>query len=126
MNTYLVVCGVILNIVVLLTVIYCVFDEIRVRKANKRIRAEQAQTQEQFEKELVLAKQEWLEWVEERKKIIREYQQESNSYKKLFLDSRLLCHSINADYWFASIGKRIPFSELSDRYNWILENSNLN
>ncbi len=48
MHTYLVVCGIIFNVLVLSIIIYGTIDGVRVRKINKRNALEVAQKQVQY------------------------------------------------------------------------------
>ncbi|OGH82592.1 MAG: hypothetical protein A2469_02845 [Candidatus Magasanikbacteria bacterium RIFOXYC2_FULL_40_16] len=121
MSTYLVVCGVILNIIVLLTVIYRVFDWIRVRKANKKARAKNAQIREQFKKELELAKLEWIEWVKELKELEQAYNQEANLVERILLRCKISNYEDFGTYFFPSIGKNLSLHRIGKENGWKLE-----
>lgn len=119
MHTYLVVCGVIFNLLVLFVIVWVTLDEISVRKINKKRVTENAQKRIQYKEELKMAEQEWQEWVKKLAEMTQECDKLEESKRLLFA---IRCREYRyKKYYFASIDKHISLFELGEENNWLYQ-----
>ncbi len=117
MNTYLVVCGIILNIVIVLLFI----EEIRCWRENKKIRAENAKKRAAYQEDLKLAKPLWQEWAKKLEVMKQRRNQETNHIKHADMWHEIHHHEFRQYYQFVSIDKRVSFYSLGQENKWVLE-----
>lgn len=105
MNKYLVVCGIILNILLVLAIITGVISEIMARKYNKKKAAEKA----------------WQEWAKKLNELKRDRDREFNLTKRLRFDMAMISHQFSEYYQFNSIERRILLYILGQDNKWVLQ-----
>lgn len=126
MHTYLIWCGIALNILLALAIIFGTISEIRAWIYNKKMAVKQTLKQAQFEEELALAKQVWQEWAKQLAEFEQNCAKETDPYKKLRMELGSASHIPSEYYYFASINAYKSLWVLSRENNWVIQNDNLN
>ena len=120
MNSYLIVCGVIFNLLVLFAIIGSVITELSIRRDNKKIAAEKARQDALYKEELKLAKQAWQQWARRLAELQRNCDNTTNALDKSRLHLEMA--RLHRDsYFFSSIKRRCSFSYLGEKNNWVLK-----
>jgi len=129
MNTYLVICGIILNIffilmvaLVIVVLIVGIIDDIKCRKKNKKKAAREAQRQLEFKEELVLAKQAWQEWAKKIDNLRQNYNSEGDYKKRSKIEMEIFDLQYHTRYHFTSVGRNMYLYTLGEEYKWVLQN----
>ncbi len=125
MNTYLVICGIILNILLVAVIVYGIIDEIRVRRINKIKAAEKALKDALYKEELLLAERVWQQWAKKIRELQQACDKEKDPHKLLVLQSKMFAPSFER-YYFASLGTWITLHDLGEKNDWVLQNDSLN
>ena len=119
MDTYLFICGIVLNVLLLLFIVYCVYDAIRVNKHNKKVAAEKAHKQAQYKEELKLAEVAWQKWAEKLDELKQKSKTKDN-HLDMSAQIKVIEHSHYEYFYFNSINKRVSLLELGQQNDWAL------
>ncbi len=119
MHTYLVICGILLPVLVLLVIIGCVISELNARKYNKEKAAEKAKKDAAYKAEMVLAKPIWEKWAKRYAELEQSYDKDSDPIKRIRIHIEIAKH-VSQRYRSASTGN-IPLLSLGERNAWTLE-----
>jgi biopolymer transport protein ExbB/TolQ len=118
MHTYLVVCGIIFNVLVFLLSIGGLISEISARKINKKTAAEKARKDALYKEELKVAEQAWQKWAKKMDEIQQNYEQETNPMKRLRITTEEIKYKFERHY-FASIDESLCLNYLGTQNNWV-------
>ncbi len=120
MHTYLFICGIIANGLVLLTIIGHIISKISERKINKQMAAEEAQKQIRYKEELKEAEKAWQVWAKKYDELRQSWDKETDRFKRMLRQVQCEQHKW-VMYQFTSTSKSVCLFELGKENNWFYQ-----
>ena len=112
MQTYLVVCGIVLHAIVLLIIIAGIISEIRARRKRARWNA-------QYNQDLKNAEIAWQVWAKRLDELQQEQKRKGDNTLPSSTDWRVLDHIRKDWFYFASCDQHVYLSDLAKRNGWV-------
>ncbi len=119
MYIYLVISGIVFNILLLWIIAMSSIDRIFTKKMNKKEAAEKAKKKALYKEELKLVEPVWQVWAKRLDDFQQNYDKENDCTKQLLIGKEMDAHKFCGKYYFTSIGTSLPLYELGKENGWV-------
>lgn len=126
MKTYLFVCGIILNIIVLCLIVYFIIDAIIVKRRNKKEAAKWTIRNTKYKEELIAAEQAWQKLAIKLDELYQGWEDADLITRSEMMMEASRCKLTIGRFYFTSIGESVSLNELAEKHGWVLPNPNAN